>query len=425
MKVFPFFSAPSKIDNSFLPNEYLFKQMKYLTVYYRFIFFVWQRFVQLRCTESAAALSYTSLLSLVPLFAVIFAGFSSFSVFKDVFTEIQVFIFANLIPSSSELIQSHLNEFVGKASQLTFVGLSGLFLVALMLMRQIDKALNYIWGEHKAKNLMRTFLTYWAVLTLGPILMGASLMLTSYIVSLPMITSAADTIGARSHILLLTPIIMTLLAFTLVYQVVPHSHVQFKHALVGGLTATIFFEVAKKGFALYVSYNTSYSNLYGALATIPIFLVWIYISWLVTLLGAVVTRSIPLFDFSLSQHSCAVHQFESAFHILRLLSKASLTGDTLKNEEIMTDSILCHEKLLNEILIELETLGWILKTESDNWAIGIDLDTMTVWDLYLKLPYVLPKTTSREPLSALIGQSNNVLSESLNVPVKEVFASYD
>ncbi len=401
--------------------------MKYLTVFYRFIIFVWQRFIILRCTESAAALSYTSLLSLVPLFAVIFAGFSSFSVFKDVFAEIQVFIFANLIPSSSELIQSYLNEFVGKASQLTFVGLSGLFLVALMLMRQIDKALNYIWGDHKGKSLMRTFLTYWAVLTLGPILMGASLMLTSYIVSLPMITSAADTIGMRSQILLLTPVIMTLLAFTLVYQVVPHTHVKFKHALMGGVTATIFFEMAKKSFALYVSYNTSYSNLYGALAIIPIFLVWIYISWLVTLLGAVMTRSISLFDFSFSAQSCSVHQFESTFHILRLLSKASLTGDTLKNEELMADPFLCHEKLLSEILVDLENLGWILKTESDNWVIGIDLDAMTVWEVYLKLPYVLPKVTSTsgEPLSALIGQSNHALSESLNVPVKEVFASYD
>ncbi|MCW8930736.1 MAG: YihY family inner membrane protein [Gammaproteobacteria bacterium] len=399
--------------------------MIHLKVFFHFVLFVLQRFSLLRCTEMASALSYTSLLSLVPLLAVIFAGFSSFSVFQDLFLEIQQFIFSNFIPSSSELIQNYLNEFVSKASRLTLVGLLGLFAVALLLMWQIDKALNHIWGEKKSKNLLRTFLTYWAVLTLGPILMGVSLMVTSYIVSLPLITNAADTIGVRSQMLRMVPVIMTLLAFTLVYLVVPNARVKLLHALIGGLTATLFFELSKKGFALYVSYNTTYSSLYGTLATVPIFLIWIYISWLVTLLGAVTARSLSLFDFSSPQYSHTVHQFQSTFHVLRLLSKASISGETLKDEQIYNDMTLRHEKTLDELLYELETLGWVLKTENDKWALGIDLEHMTLWDLYEKLPYPLPKSTSEEPLSHLIGQSNKALSESLNVPIKKIFASYD
>ncbi len=403
----------------------IFIQMKYFNIFFRFILFVFQRFTQLRCTEAASSLSYTSLLSLVPLLAVIFAGFSSFSVFQDLFQQIQSFIFANFIPSSSEQIQDYLNEFVGKASQLTLVGLLGLFAVALMLMWQIDRALNHIWGVNKGKNLLRTFLTYWAVLTLGPVLMGMSLMVTSYIVSLPLITSAADSIGVRSQMLLMIPMIMTFLAFTLIYLVVPNTRVKLLHALIGGLAATLFFELSKRGFALYVSHNTTYNSLYGALATVPIFLIWIYISWLVTLLGAVTTRSMSLFDFSISQHSYTVHQFQSAFHVLRTLSKASLTGDTLSDEEIHNEPFLRHEKLLNDILLELESLGWILKTDADKWAIGIDLEPITLWDLYQKLPYPLPKSTSEEPLSHLIGQSNKALSEVLNVPVKILFTTYN
>ena len=384
-----------------------------------------QRFFQLRCTEIAASLSYTSLLSLVPLMAVIFAGFSSFSVFQELFQEIQQFVFANFIPSSSELIQNYLNEFVGKASRLTLVGLLGLFAVALMLMWQIDRALNHIWGGGRKKNLLHTFLTYWAVLTLGPVLMGVSLMVTSYIVSLPLITSAADTIGVRTQMLSMIPVVMTLLAFTLIYQVVPNTRVKFAHALIGGLCATVFFELAKKGFALYVSYNTTYTSLYGALATVPIFLIWIYISWLVTLLGAVITRCIPLFDFSFEQYHDTVHPFQSAFHILRLLSRAAMAGQTLSAEQIFSDPCLRHEKLLENILAELEQTGWILKTDNEFWTLGIDLDVVTLWDLYRKLPYPLPEAGSKEPLAAIIGQSNKVLADALAVPVKTIFSRYE
>ncbi|WP_198263785.1 YihY family inner membrane protein [sulfur-oxidizing endosymbiont of Gigantopelta aegis] len=391
----------------------------------RFIIFVLQQFVQLRCTVTAASLSYTSLLSLVPLMAVIFAGLSSFAVFQDLFLEIQQFIFANFVPSSSEQIQQYLNEFVGKASRLTLVGLIGLFVVALMLMWQIDQALNYIWGGNKRKNLMGTFLTYWAVLTLGPVLMGISLMVTSYIVSLPLISSAADTIGVRTQMLSMIPIVMTLLAFSLIYLVVPNAPVKLSHALIGGLTATLFFEIAKKGFALYVSYNTTYNNLYGALATVPIFLIWIYISWLVTLLGAVTTYSLAHFSFSRAPSSHPSHPYQSAFHVLRVLSKAALTGHSLSTEQLYADAFLNRENTLSEILCDLYTKGWVVKTDNEQWALGIDLDVVTLWDLYQKLPYSLPKEGYNEPLSRLVGQSNEVLSETLNIPVKQVFAQYD
>lgn len=399
--------------------------MNYFKIIAHFFLFVIQRFLALRCTEIAASLSYTSLLSLVPLLAVIFAGFSSFSVFQELLTEIQHFIFANFVPSSSELIQEYLNEFVGKASQLTLVGLLGLFVVALMLMWQIDKALNHIWGANKAKNFLRTFLIYWAVLTLGPVLMGVSLMVTSYIVSLPLISDAADTIGIRTQVLLIIPFVMTLLAFTLIYLIIPNTRVTFFHALVGGITATLFFELAKRGFALYVSHNTTYTSLYGALATVPIFLIWIYISWLVTLLGAVTTRSMTLFDFSLTQSSYSSHRFLSAFHILRVLSKASQNGQALPDEHFHKDSFLYDEKYMDEILYELEKSGWILKTENELWVLAKDLDDVTLWDLYQKLPYSLPKFDTEEPLSSIIGQSNKVLAQELDFPLKTIFLRYN
>lgn len=399
--------------------------MKYFKLIAYFYFFVLQRFFQQRCTEIAASLSYTSLLSLVPLMAVFFAGFSSFSVFQELFDQVQHFVFANFVPSSSEVIQGYLQQFAGKASKLTLVGLISLFVIALMLMWQIDKAFNQIWGVKKSKNFMRTFLTYWATLTLGPLFIGISLMVTSYITSLPLITDAADSIGYRTEILSLVPIILTLCAFTLINLIIPNTRVVITHAIVGGVTATLLFELAKRAFALYISYNTTYASLYGALATLPIFLIWIYISWLITLLGAMTARSMSLFDFSMSDQHLTSNQFLAVFHILRILSRASQRGQSLSEKQIFNEPMLQHEKDLDTILNELESSDWIHKTENEQWALAKDLDLITLWHLYKELPYSLPKHVTEEPLSSIIGQSNKLLAKELDTPVKRLFASYD
>ena len=398
--------------------------MTYLKLIGKFYWFVLQRFFQQRCTEMAASLSYTSLLSLVPLMAVIFAGFSSFSVFQDLFEQVQHFVFDNFVPSSSEVIQEYLESFVGKASKLTLVGLISLFVIALMLMWQIDRALNQIWGVKKKKRFIQTFLTYWAVLTLGPLFIGLSLMVTSYLTSLPLITSAADTIGYGAEMLAMIPIVLTMIVFTMVYLVVPNTKVPILHALVGGITAMFLFELAKRGFALYVSKNTTYTSLYGALATVPIFLIWIYISWVVTLLGAMTTRAMSLFDFTLSDKRYTVNPFLSAFHILRVLSNASQKGLSLSEKQIHEEPHLRQEKTLDSILYELEHQGWIHKTENELWAQARDLDNITLWDLYVELPYLLPKDVTDEPLSSIIGQTNKALAQELDSPVKVLFARY-
>ncbi len=403
----------------------LYTSMSYINRLLQFYWFVVQRFFQQRCNETAASLSYTSLLSLVPLMAVVFAGFSSFSVFEKLFAKVQRFVFENFVPSSSEVIQQYLHEFVGKASQLTLVGLISLFVIALMLMWQIDRSLNQIWAVKRSKNILRIFLIYWATLTLGPLLIGISLMITSYITSLPVLSNAAELVGLKTEILAIIPVLLTLLAFTLIYLIIPNTRVNLYHALVGGLTATVLFELSKIGFAFYISNNETYRSLYGALATLPIFLVWIYISWLVTLLGAMTTRCMALFDFSMSGHHLSQHSFISVFHVLRLLYQASRQGITLSQYQLQAEPVLRFESEMDAILNELEGLNWIHRTENKNWALTRDLDSITLWDLYYKLPYSLPKHVTDEPLSRIIGQINKHLAEELNQPVKNIFSLYD
>ena len=392
-----------------------------------FYFFVIHRFMQQRCNEMAASLSYTSLLSIVPIMAVIFAAFSSFPVFNDALEQIQGFIFNNLVPSSSELIQQYLNIFVAKASKLTLVGMISLFIIALLLMRQIDKSLNQIWDVQQSKDYLRIFLIYWAVLTLGPILIGMSLMLTSYLSQLIMFNDMTELLGVNQFVFLMLPIILTMTAFTLIYMIVPNYRVAFSHALIGGLTATILFELAKKTFALYISYNQTYSNLYGALATIPIFLIWIYICWLITLLGAMTARSMILFDFSNSMQKNTGNHFFIVFHILRLLANAAKTGNSLSISSFHGDPVLSHETQLITILKQLEGLSWINKTQQSMWSLAIDLELLSLWDLYSKFPYVLTQAdvAATDPIVNIVKKGNKLLADEFNIPIKKLLVQYD
>ena len=394
----------------------------------QFYVFVVQRFVQQGCNETAASLSYTSLLSLVPLMAVIFATFSSFPAFHDAFAQLQGFIFNNLVPSSSEVIQNYLNIFVAKATKLTIVGTVSLLIIALLLMRQIDISLNKIWDVHKNKNYLRIFLTYWAVLTLGPILIGMSIMVTSYLSSVLMIEDAAESIGFKKELLFLIPMLLTMTAFTLIYMIVPNCRVEFSHALIGGFTAMVLFELSKEGFALYISNNTTYSSLYGALAAIPIFLIWIYISWLVTLLGAMTARCAILFDFTNTQQKNLSTPLLSAFHLLWLLNNATKTGASVSEKILHEDPTLSHESELDHLLYQLEKLSWIHKTNNDNWSLAKDLDMISLWDLYAALPYALPKKLShrnKDFLSGMLQQGNQLLAKEFDISIKELFVQYD
>lgn len=253
----------------------------------------WWRLYFKRCSEDAITvnagyLAYVTLLSLVPLMAVAVAIFSAFPVFETLREGIENFIFTNFVPTSSEVIREHIGAFAGNASKMTTIGIGFLVVVALFLIRNVDGTLNRIWRIEKKRNPMISFAIYWMVLTLGPVLLGASIGVTSYIISLASIADQGIP-GLSGFILTLIPYFISIITFTLLYTVVPNTEVPFKAALPGALFAAILFEISKQGFARYVSEFPSYEVIYGALATVPILFVWVYLSWIVVLLGAEVT----------------------------------------------------------------------------------------------------------------------------------------
>jgi membrane protein len=258
----------------------------------RFVHVVRARFVEDRCTRVAGALSYTTLLALVPLTAIAFAVLSVFPVFRPIMDLLQDFIYSNFVPAAGEVVQKHLQQFAQNAGRLTAWGLLFLAVTSLMLMATIERTFNDIWHVPQRRMRVNRFLTYWALLTLGPILIGASLSITSYVVSLPLFAGDSVLSGFRAFVLGTLPAFFELLAFLLLYTVVPNHPVRLVHAVAGTLVAVVLFECAKRGFGLFVV-HFSYRKVYGALAALPIFLIWIYVSWVVILLGAVVAAVAP------------------------------------------------------------------------------------------------------------------------------------
>ncbi len=239
----------------------------------------------------AASLSYTSLLALVPLATVVLSMFSIFPVFSTWSDQLQTFIYNNLVPAAGDVIKDNIDSFVKKAGRLTTFGLIFLMITALMMLSTIENSLNKIWHVHRGRSLSQRVLVYWAMISLGPLLIGSGLSITSYLAASTSLQALNGSIFSVLGIQIL-PFLFECAAFVMSYLLVPNCKVKFSHALIGGVIASLMFQIAKKCFAIYVANFQTYEVIYGALATLPIFLIWIFVSWCVFLLGAQVAAGL-------------------------------------------------------------------------------------------------------------------------------------
>jgi membrane protein len=244
-----------------------------------------------RISVSAGYLAYITLISIVPMLTVLLSVLSSFSIFSGAGDVIQEFVITNFVPAAGDAVSGALKSFVANTGKMTAVGGAFLFIAAVTLISNIDKSLNYIWRIKKKRSWILSFSMYWMVLTLGPILVGASIATTSYITSLEILDN--ETISSVVGLLLSgLPFLLSLIAFTGLYLFVPNTQIRFSDAFGGAFISALLFEVSKKGFALYITNFPSYQLIYGALAAIPILFVWVYLSWFIVLLGAELTASL-------------------------------------------------------------------------------------------------------------------------------------
>jgi membrane protein len=208
---------------------------------------------------------------------------------------IENFIYQNFVPASGDVVQEHITGFVSNATKMSAIAITALFILAMLLISAIDQCLNKLWRVNEKRRIITSFSMYWMVLSLGPVLVGSSLVMTSYILSLVSIGDY-DLLGLSNIAVQALPLVASIAAFFILYMVVPNKVVPAKFALAGATLAAILFEIAKKAFAIYVTQLPSYEAIYGALSSIPILFLWVYLSWLVVLVGALFTVSLEDYD---------------------------------------------------------------------------------------------------------------------------------
>jgi membrane protein len=262
-----------------------------LRISWSYFVFLKQRIIHDRLTVSAGYMAYITLLSLVPLVTVLLSVLSQFPIFSGAGETVQAFVIQNFVPAASDAVEGSLKEFISNTGKMTAVGSGFLFVASVMLISAIDRSLNYIWRVKKKRRPMYSFSLYWMILTLGPLLVGASIAATSYLTSLKIMD---DEIVSSFYRTLLgwLPIILSFSAFVGLYLLVPNKKIRIRHALVGAMSAGCLFEISKVGFAQYITQFPSYEVIYGALAAVPILFVWVYLCWIIVLIGAEITASL-------------------------------------------------------------------------------------------------------------------------------------
>jgi membrane protein len=348
--------------------------------YADFALAVFWRFYEERGLQTAGSLTYTTLLSLVPLFTVALAVSTAFPVFDEAMTALQEFVLENFLPDARgiETIAEQITMFSQNAGRLTAIGLAFFFVTAVMLMMTIDVSLNRLFRVQRSRPLLQQVLMYWAILTLGPVLIGGSLSMSSFALGASLgwlkLGFAADVV------LRVLPFVFTCAALTLVYGIVPYRVVKPRDALIGGVVAGIAFEIVKRGFAIYLARFPTYSLIYGAFATIPIFLVWLYISWVVVLAGATLTAMLPAYRLA-EGGPLPGRDFMDALAVLSVLARGQEKGGPIRMAQISSRVRLVPHRC-EAALERAARLGWTARSEKDSWVLARDADDLLVADIY-------------------------------------------
>ncbi len=357
-----------------------------------------ERFREDRLGITASALTFTTTISLVPLFTVALAIFSAFPMFDRMQVTLQRWLVQSLVPPDiAKQVFSYLNQFASKAGQMGWAGALVLLVTALALILTIDRKLNDIWRVRQARSLTQRVLVYWAVLTLGPLLLAGSLTATSYAVtaSRGMVPSMPG--GVR---FLLDAVQFALLTggIAALYRYVPNTRVRWTDAVIGGLFVWLGLELAKKVLAWYLAQVPTYSVVYGTFATVPILLVWIYVAWVIVLLGAVVAAYLPSLRAGIARRGDTPGwTFQLALELLAELQTARETSPKGLSLEGLAQALRVDALQLEEPVAVMVRLDWLgrLDEEGERYVLLIDLALTPVAPLVERLLLAHQPNTAR------------------------------
>ncbi|MFL6673534.1 MAG: YihY family inner membrane protein [Massilia sp.] len=363
------------------------------------------RFARRRLNEEklpqvAGSLTFTTTLALVPLLTIVLAIFTTFPLFGQFRTALDNYFVQTVMPKAiANTIISNLTQFASKATRLSAVGAVALLFTSTTMMAMVERAFNQIWAVRRPRPLVQRVTIYWALLTLGPLLFGLSLTVTAQLFiatgglgkSLPFLGALVNTVVSVG---------LTTGAYTLLYMTVPNRYVDWRDAIWGALVAAIAFEVAKRMFAVFIRQFPTYAIIYGALAALPLLLVWMYLSWMITLVGALIAAALPVVKYERWWYQPAPGGlFVDAMSILKVLyGGVQLTGTAL----VSSAAIRAHTRIgydeMTTLLEQMVAAGWVgrvqdevaararwgsgVRDSADNWVLLVDPAKIRLSDVY-------------------------------------------
>lgn len=354
-----------------------------------FMRYLARRFIDDRCFEAAGSLSYTSILAVVPFAAVVFAVFTAFPAFDQWSVKLTDFVFANFVPDVANNLENTVSGFANSARTLPSTGIIGLLISVGLTMWSVEKAFNSIWRVPSPKPKFFRFLIYWGMLTLGSLLIVALLALNSalsvYVNFANYTPSVFNGLG-----LFLVPIVLELLAFTCAYWLIPHREVPIRFAFIGGLCAMFLFELLKWLFGIYLS-SVSYQHIYGAMAVVPISLVWLYFVWVVILLCASVTATLSSFRYRPKAIRAA--KGLDFYWVLRIIARFNDADKNRQHLAFDTISLLepnISEPMLRSYMLGLANIDLLQSDSHDHWWLSKPLSNFSLKDIHQGLMLRIP-----------------------------------
>lgn len=392
------------------------------------------RFRDDRMGLTASSLTFTTSIALVPFFTVALAIFTAFPMFSKMQDVLQAWLVQSLIPDNiARQVLGYLTQFSRQASKLGGAGLGVLLVTAIALILTIDRTLNNIWRVKRLRPFAQRVLIYWAAITLGPVLLGASLALTSYFIS-----ASSGLVGSLPAPLRAVIVAFQFLivagAMACLYRYIPNTYVKWSHAWAGGVFVAFGIELAKKALSLYLSSVPTYSLIYGAFATLPILLVWIYVAWVVVLMGAVIAAYLPSLLAGVARRgsdngagSARGWHFQLAIEVLQRLNSARATRTAGYNASGLAQVLRVDVLQLEPVLATLTELGWIGQLmpsadtgadEASRYVLLADPDQTLLEPLIQRL--LLDKTGATQPLWAAGQWSHLKLRQALGPHINKL-----
>lgn len=402
--------------------------------------FALERLREERLSVVAGSLTFTTVLSIVPLLTVALALFTAFPLFDQFRLNLQQYFIQSLMPDAiAKGVMSALNQFSSKAARISTVGGVFLLVTALALMMTIDRAFNTIWRVQTPRGLVQRLVAYWAAITIGPLLIGGSITMTSVLMR-----EAEKTGWLGDLIFSLLPVLLSMVAFAILYRTLPSKPVRWADAFAGGAVAAVAFEIAKRLFGLFIAKYPSYTAVYGAFAAFPIFLLWVYLSWLITLFGAAVAATIPVLQYERwHRKHVSGDVFDDALQVLHMLVEVRRAAPgqaaSVSAREIRERTRLGFAEA--EALLErMVALGWVAKLEEtaprapvaqakavldpgfDRWALIVDPDLIAVADVFRQFAL---EAAARPDASTAIQRVGRAADAELGESVAQYFAWRD